>query len=95
MRLTTAETRLIKQIILGYRPQAKVYIFGSQVDEKARGGDIDVLVLDNVKVDFKTKLEILTDLNLEICEQKYDLVSYSFDDNEPFKKHILQSAILL
>jgi hypothetical protein len=46
-------------------------------------------------MDFEVKLDILVDLNIEVGEQKYDVVTYGFDDTDAFKRHILHSAILL
>ncbi len=46
MRLSEEQRRLIRRTVqerLG--PAAEVYLFGSRLDDRARGGDIDLLVV--------------------------------------------------
>ncbi|MBU0455630.1 MAG: nucleotidyltransferase domain-containing protein [Gammaproteobacteria bacterium] len=43
MRLTPFEVQTIKSIIQKHDPNAKIYLFGSRVNDQARGGDIDLL----------------------------------------------------
>ena len=95
MRITDKERAKIKEIFKRWSPDSDVYLFGSMTDMNAKGGDIDLLTLGKTKLGFKEKLEILVDLNIEICEQKYDIVSFTYDDENPFKMHIVQHAILL
>jgi len=45
MRLTENEISVIKKCILDFDPQAKIYLFGSRVNDLAKGGDIDILVI--------------------------------------------------
>lgn len=50
IRLSSTEQQVIKQTILQYDPQAKIYLFGSRVDKHKKGGDIDLLIIsDNLK----------------------------------------------
>jgi predicted nucleotidyltransferase len=95
LRVNSIEQAKIVEIVKRYAVNADVYLFGSRVYDHKKGGDIDILVLDEKALDFSTKLDILTDLNCEICEQKYDVVSFTLESNEPFKNHILQHAIKL
>jgi hypothetical protein len=53
------------------------------------------LILADNKISFNEKLDIIVDLNIEVGEQKYDVLSYGFDDIDAFKKHILNSANLI
>jgi len=95
MRLTSFEITKIKEIVHRYVPKALVYIFGSRVDDSKKGGDIDILIIDDEKVNLDLKLEIIVDLNLEIAEQKYDVVSFDYSDDNPFKSYVLDHAILI
>ena len=47
MRLTADQIRVIREAILDRDPEAKILLFGSRVDDAAKGGDIDLLVLSD------------------------------------------------
>ncbi|MEP6926041.1 MAG: nucleotidyltransferase domain-containing protein [Ginsengibacter sp.] len=86
MRLTEKEISTIKKNILSFDTDAKIYLFGSRVNDKAKGGDIDVLIISN-KIGFNEKLKITTGIFKEIEEQKIDLVVKK-DFNDVFVKMI-------
>ena len=73
MRLSQKEISAIKNNILGFDPGAKIYLFGSRTNDKAKGGDIDVLVISD-KIGFHEKAKIRIGIFKEIDEQKLDLV---------------------
>ncbi len=73
MRLTEKEISSIKSNILSFDPEAKIYLFGSRVNDSAKGGDIDILVISD-KIGFVEKLKIKTGIFKEMEEQKLDLV---------------------
>ena len=43
MRLPGPQAKFLKDGLLEIQPESEVYLFGSGVDENARGGDIDIL----------------------------------------------------
>lgn len=45
MRLSEREKEIIKSIITDVFGEAKVYLFGSRLDDTKRGGDIDLFVV--------------------------------------------------
>ena len=53
-----------------------VLLFGSRVNDKARGGDIDLLIESpkKEKMNFKNKVKFLSDLKLTIGDQKIDVI---------------------
>lgn len=55
---------------------AKVYLFGSRVDDTKRGGDIDLLIEVPGLVDnrIKKKINIIGRIHKKIGEQKIDLI---------------------
>lgn len=73
MRLTEKEIRVINHHIIQIDPEAKIYLFGSRTNDKAKGGDIDLLVISD-KIGFKEKIKIRVGIFSEIEEQKLDLV---------------------
>ncbi len=73
MRLKKDEISVIKKNILHFDPEAKIYLFGSRVNDMAKGGDIDILVISE-KIGFIEKVKIRTRIFKNIEEQKLDLV---------------------
>ena len=51
MRLSPAELQIISQIMHQEDAEAEVYLYGSRVDDNAKGGGIDLLVLSH-KIDW-------------------------------------------
>jgi predicted nucleotidyltransferase len=86
MRLSQKEISSIKTNILNFDRDAKIYLFGSRTNDKAKGGDIDVLIISD-KIGFNEKLKITTGIFKEIEEQKLDLVVKK-DFNDVFVKMI-------
>lgn len=78
MRLTPHEIHAIKNAIKRwFGENARVWLFGSRVDDTKRGGDIDLYIEtdtnDAAKI-VKAKLEFLIELQEKIGEQKIDVV---------------------
>ena len=73
MRLSEKEISAIKNNILSFDQDAKIYLFGSRTNDNAKGGDIDVLVISG-KIGFTEKTKIRVGIFKEIEEQKLDLV---------------------
>jgi len=54
---------------------AKVYLFGSRIDNGKRGGDIDIYIETNLKTNiFEIKIEMLKRLHDKLGNQKIDIV---------------------
>ncbi len=73
MRLTASEVTAIREEIGRVDPSAEVYLYGSRVDDKARGGDIDLLVISEA-VGFREMLRLRTRILDRIGWQQLDLV---------------------
>ena len=93
MRLTKTETDVILKQILRVDPEAKIYLFGSRVNDSSRGGDIDILVISD-KIGFAEKIKIRTSIFNEIEEQKLDFVVKK-DFNDTFVKVIEPELLCL
>ncbi len=53
-------------------PKAEVWLHGSRVDDTARGGDIDLLIV-SPRLGFSDKVDLLARLHAALGEQKIDL----------------------
>ena len=55
MRLHKKEIKVLKSTLATLSCDAKLYLFGSRVDDNTRGGDIDLLIVSNkLKKRFKS-----------------------------------------
>jgi len=94
MRITEKEIKILKNKLHTLSNQAKLYLFGSRVDDTKRGGDIDLLVID----DTLTKRDLRL-LRIEFFkyfgEQKLDILLDNGKFENLFSRLILKKAILL
>ena len=77
MRLSDEEISAIKMAVQeNFGPEAKVYLFGSRTDDRARGGDIDLYVESELEGEelVKAKLRAMSQIQLRIGERKIDVV---------------------
>jgi len=76
MRLSEHEISVIKgEAKMQFGENAKVYIFGSRVDDNKKGGDIDIYIETDVKDELLIKkIQFLVDVKNQIGEQKIDVV---------------------
>ena len=86
MRLTPSQIRAIKTTTTEiFGEDAKVWLFGSRVDDDRRGGDIDLLIQtsesDGLALTRK-KIRFLSRLKTRIGEQRVDLVIKTNDQTE-------------
>jgi len=94
MRLSSQEITILKKKLYSLSSDAKLYLFGSRVDDTKKGGDIDLLVVDANLT--KKDLRLLrVEFFKHFGEQKLDVVLDNGELNTPFVKHILKKAILL
>ena len=88
MRLDNTEINALKYAFRDFK--GEIYLFGSRVDNNKRGGDIDIIIFPEKKIDqFKMKIEIQKDFFLK-CEENLDVVIY--DENDLFCKEIIKNA---
>ena len=75
MRLTTLQHQAIKRYFLEVFKEGQIYLFGSRVDERKKGGDIDLYIRPaDTKNLVRKKLDFLIKLKREIGNQKIDVV---------------------
>ena len=94
MRLKDHEIRVIKDAVHSLDKNAKIFLFGSRVDDKKRGGDIDQIIVSE-KMRFKDKLRIYTNIFKKLEEQKIDIILYNGKDENFFVRDSLKESIQL
>lgn len=85
MRLTAEQTRLIRETVqMRFGPEARVWLFGSRVNDDAHGGDIDLLVEigETIAQPFSASIALETDLQSTLGDQKIDIL-LRHGNNEP------------
>ena len=95
MRISKEQISVLKNNILAFDKNAKIFLFGSRTNDDKRGGDIDILILSNNKLTLEGKAKIRYNFFKVFGEQKLDIIQYTFDDNSNFKKLALSDAIEL
>jgi predicted nucleotidyltransferase len=93
VRLKDEEKQIILQAIHFVDPHARVYLFGSRVDENGKGGDIDLLVFSR-KMTYGDKLAVKKNIFSTLDEQKIDIV-VTKDGGEPFVQMVLEQGVEL
>ena len=93
MRLTNDERLVILSAIKAIDQNADLYLFGSRVDDRQLGGDIDLLIHSQIITKRQIRA-IKWQLMEQLGEQKIDLL-LSKELTEPFVRLILPEALLL
>lgn len=93
MRITSEEHQAISNTIHQIDTEAMIYLFGSRVDDSAKGGDIDLLVLSK-KINLIDKLDILAQLHQRIGARKIDIAVYP-DTARPFPRMVIRTGVPL
>ncbi|MEW6620633.1 MAG: nucleotidyltransferase domain-containing protein [bacterium] len=88
MRLDKEEKEALKFALTDFK--GAVYLFGSRLDETKKGGDIDILLISQEKINpLKLSLKIQARFFLR-CEEKIDIIVY--DDKSAFCQEVLKNA---
>jgi len=73
MRLGDNQVNTIREEVQQLDAAAEIYLYGSRVDNAARGGDIDLLVISD-KLEFRDILRLRTRILDRIGWQQLDLL---------------------
>ena len=91
MRLEEFEIEAIKSTIREFDSNAEVFLFGSRIDDKKKGGDIDVLAISG-KIGLTEKIKIKIKLYNRIGERKIDIITTPAI-NGAFLNYIYEQAV--
>ena len=95
MRLTDYEQEVILKCFDEVFGDGQIYLFGSRVDEDAKGGDIDLYIIPQNQENLsKKKIDFLVDLKEKIGEQKVDVL-VSRDKNRTIEQEAIRSGVEL
>ncbi|SMM99281.1 hypothetical protein SPONN_403 [uncultured Candidatus Thioglobus sp.] len=99
MRLSQLQIKTIKaEAIALFGDSVKVILFGSKVNDDAKGGDID-LMINVVKQDdnlWRKVLRLNTNIQQKLGEQKIDIITkYQGQKLENIHKEALRTGVVL
>jgi len=95
MRLNPEIANYLKKSIQERIPGSTVYLFGSRVDDSARGGDIDLIILTDEPADKRIFRKIRLEFIKKYGWRKIDLVNFTSSYESSFRKLIDISSIQL
>jgi predicted nucleotidyltransferase len=95
VRVKTEHIKFLKRSIKKYLPDAAIYLIGSRANDELKGGDIDILVIDEKVLSDQEKRNIKLAFYKELGEQKLDIVSTKRDDRSVFKELALLDSVKL
>ena len=95
MRLKPEHAAFLKNAVLEILPDAEVRLFGSRVDDRKRGGDIDLLVIADRRLTLRERIQIQVAFWKKFGEQKIDIATFERDEDSAFKELALMDSILL
>lgn len=72
MRLSQKQRRAIRDCVAAADPVAEVLLFGSRLEDKLKGGDIDLLIRSR-KIGFIERLRLKLALKSALGDQKIDI----------------------
>jgi len=99
MRLTADHQRIIRETTTEvFGPDTEVLVFGSRVNDSARGGDLDLLIQSKRPIhDHRRKaLQLMAKLQMRLGDQPIDvLVLDPRTDRQPIHDEATQTGIRL
>jgi len=95
MRLTASQITAIREKSERLDPQAEVYLYDSRMDDAARGGDVDLLVISE-RLGFREVLRLRRRILDRVGWQQLDLLVRRRDQvNEPLVAIALETGVKL
>jgi len=97
MRLAESHVNLIKTLTLKFfGKNAKVYLFGSRIDDHKKGGDIDIYIETDINENvLEKKINMLVELEKKMGQRKIDIVINNFHNHLPIYDVARKEGIIL
>jgi predicted nucleotidyltransferase len=93
MRITDAEKDALVSSVRQADHKARIWLFGSRLDDAKKGGDIDIAVLSPL-IHIPERMRIRRSIIDRIGERKIDIV-VSADGTDPFFRLAVETGIRL
>jgi predicted nucleotidyltransferase len=90
MRITDSEKDVLITSVRRVDHDAKIWLFGSRLDDSKKDGDIDIAVLSS-RIRIPERMHIRRDIMDRIGERKIDIV-VSADGTEPFFRMAVETG---
>jgi len=91
MRLSNEEVQTLKTTLAELSPEAKLYLFGSRVDDAKQGGDIDLLVVSDC-LNKRDMSYLRIEFFKHFGEQKIDILLDDGLFHSVFNRLVMQKA---
>ena len=99
MRITEKQIEAIKELVSRhFGSNAKLILFGSRVDDSARGGDIDLYVETNLPSEkmLKAEMALYAGLQRRLGERRIDIIVHRDEAPlQPIHEEALRTGICL
>jgi len=95
MRLSPEFAEFLAEEISEISIPVRVFLFGSRTSDETKGGDIDILLLSETKLDRNILRQIRINFIKRFRYLKLDLVNFTDHEENAFKEVILETAIFL
>ncbi|RKZ50434.1 MAG: nucleotidyltransferase domain-containing protein [Candidatus Parabeggiatoa sp. nov. 3] len=97
MRLSQNQISAILKTKEAFFPHAKIYLFGSRIDDSRSGGDIDLYIQSEESVldGVKKRIDFLVMLKSLIGDQRIDVVLADQSQNRLIDQIVKKEGILL
>jgi predicted nucleotidyltransferase len=91
MRITGAEKDALVNSVRQADPDARIWLFGSRLDDSKKGGDIDIAILSPL-IHLPDRIRIRRSIIDRIGERKVDMV-VSADGADPFFRLAVETGV--
>ena len=95
MRISEYEKDVIVSAVKSIDPNARVWLFGSRVDDSKKGGDIDIAIFsEEINKEVMKKIYVRRYICDKIGEQRIDIITTSDGKEAIFKLAITEGVEL-
>jgi predicted nucleotidyltransferase len=89
MRLSEEEIQFVRSLVSQACGKSSIWLFGSRVDDRKKGGDIDLYIETGVEIQMMKQLRLMSKLQRALGFRKIDLIIRTPNSEE---RSIFQTA---